>query len=177
MRYEGKELCAGCKKTSQESPRTRKNDLCWVCEEALEYGRAKKHEDGIEYQRVRQHYHAYRSNELNKLLHDLLKSLHNPSAKAGGYEEVKHYFGDNVGWYTIPSHTFKVVVEFMQRLEDKMKDITEQYEGIEPAAKIAVSNEKNRIYNEGVQKGRELLMSLNNGEISMSDFSKSINKY
>ena len=39
------------------------------------------------------------------------------------------------------------------------------------------NEQKNDIYNKGVEHGRNLLFQLNNGEISLDDFSKRIKKY
>lgn len=44
-------------------------------------------------------------------------------------------------------------------------------------AEQAVKEVKDRIYNEGVAKGRELLRQLNSGEITLDDFSKPVKRY
>ena len=40
-----------------------------------------------------------------------------------------------------------------------------------------LNEERNRIYNDGVAHGRNLLMQLNSGEIGVNDFQKPVKKF
>ena len=175
--YTGKEICQGCKKPGTEITRYTKTSLCSICEKALKLGLKAQVENNIKYIRIRQHLHAYYADIINPILHDLLKALDNPNAEFSGFDSIKHYFGDNCRTYTINKAFLKPIKDFCNQLENFYTEVKEEKEKIPKEAKEEVQKEKNKIFNDGIKKGRDLLIQLNAGEISIKDFEKSFVYY
>jgi hypothetical protein len=175
--YEGKEICQGCGKTGAEKPRYRKSELCKDCENQLKIGRARQHEDHIEYVRICQFMHAYSSldfhdKRLNRIIYDLVNSLNNESAEYNSNDAIKTYFGDNVYWATIPKSFLEPLQVFGESMNKYVMELRKEKDNLPKLAKEEVAKEKDRIYNEGVKKGRDLLFQLNNGELTIDDINK-----
>lgn len=179
--YNGKEKCQGCKKSGVEVPRYSKDELCKSCSDFLESGKYLKIEDSVEYVGIRQHHHAFRTLDFDDhtcdvLIRDLLHSVDNPYAKKKVKYScpIKGTTGDNCYYVNIPLRFYEPLIKFGQQIDTLITDIRSQKASIPVLARAALIEEKNRIYNEGIAKGRELLFSLNSGEISMNDFEKKL---
>ncbi len=174
--YSGKEVCQGCGKTGGESWRDSRNSLCDKCKEELRAARQLNRESTCEYIKVKQHRYAFNSlsfddNTLNKFVIDLLGSLHNPFAiPPNGFVEILPNSGNLQCDFIIPTKTFDAVKDFVLKMNDFVRDIREKKEKIPYQAAKAVQAEKDRIYNEGIAKGRNLLVQLNTGNIIIEQF-------
>jgi hypothetical protein len=192
MSYKGKAPCLGCNKTGQESPRLKKDALCWDCQQTLKLGRAKQHEQGIEYIDVWQHYHALRDmnwssshplhgqGSINSMIHSLLKAIDNPHVQHT--KRVHSPFGDSFGSngasYKIDSRLLeplKAFIEYMNLAKETLdKLIDEQKKGEKYAIDKVIAEERDRIFNEGIEYGKNILLMLNSGELNMNDFAERI---
>jgi 23S rRNA pseudoU1915 N3-methylase RlmH len=65
--------------------------------------------------------------------------------------------------------------KFLEELNKKIIDISSIKKQAESYAKNAVAEEKTKIFNEGIATGKQLLVQLNNGEITLGDFDQKIN--
>jgi len=177
--YKGKEICQGCEITGTENPRLKKEGLCESCKQFLETGKASKIYTEIKYTNVFLHYHAYYTQHVSDFAHSLLDVLQNPTAKyAGGYNDLaERYNGCNGKRYIIDEKLLLPLRQFFKELDSNEIEFKNKIENLPKIVGEAIKDEKNKIFNEGVEKGRELLFSLNNGDLTMDDFSKKITKY
>jgi len=177
--YNGKEVCQGCKKTGVEVPRYQKTQLCQQCEKALKAGLSELHERNIEYVGIRQWYHAFGSVEwddksLNEAIIALIKSVHNPHAKCYDNEPIKAAHADNCLYANIPKLFLEPLRKFGKTMDGFVTDLRNKYENLPRESAKEVQKEKDRIYNEGIEQGRDLLFQLNSGAISIDDFNKKL---
>jgi len=177
MPYSGKEPCPGCKKPGNENSRDSKNSLCWSCDKIYKLGQAKDKELSEEYVRVTSWPNNMASfnfddRSLGNFLGRFLKIMDNPNAK---YEETirqpfhKHNIHGSRS-HIIPKKLVEPLTEFFEEMNKFVYDLKEESENIPKKAREAVQEEKDRIYNEGIDKGRDLLMQLNGGDITQKDF-------
>lgn len=176
--YTGKETCQGCGRPGDEAPRSEKNKLCTQCKDELTIGRGVKRKkdiaSGCAY--VFQHYHAFRTTELNHLVHKILSALHNDNAETeGSIVNLKYSSGSNGKYYKIPLEAFEPLKEFFLAIDKAAEELAP--DNIAKAVKEATRNERNKIYNEGVEHGRNLLFALNDGTITPADFAKDVKKF
>lgn len=177
--YKGKDVCQGCGKSGAEVPRISKDELCRSCNDILKLGLSKDIELKQEYIRVSSwptFLPQIDSDDyaLSTLLRELLEGLHNPYAK---HTQILHHpfnranpHGSNL--HTIPSTVVEPMKEFFDKIQNVIIDIRKEKENIPKLVKEAVQEEKNKIYNEGIQIGRNLLFQLNEGSITQEDFIK-----
>lgn len=179
--YQGKEVCQGCSKPGTEAQRYSKDELCKDCKESIKLGRTKEVELSEEYTDVTSWSTSlpsldFNDNTLSRLLSGLLNGLHNPYANATS--NLSHPFnpinihGSNR--HTIPTRVVEPMTEFFDKIKTVIKEIREEKENLPKMAREAVQEEKDRIYNEGIEKGRNLLFQLNQGEITETDFAKKL---
>lgn len=171
MKYTGNEPCAGCKKIGA---RDSKNDVCDQCRKEIEIGRAVEVEQ--KYVTIFQHYYAFRSDAVNGLIHKLLEALDNPTApKTHRKDDVlKSAWGSNGKWYTIPHTALERLREFAEEMDRQVQAIRDRIEAIPKMREEAIREERDRIYTEGVEAGKNLLFQLENGGITMDDFAKNL---
>lgn len=179
--YQGKEVCQGCSKPGAEAPRWSKDELCQSCKESIKLGRAKEVEMKEEYTEVTSWSTNlpsidFNDRTLSDLLRGLLVGLHNPYAKPT--DNLHHPFNPhNVHGsqkHIIPTRVVESMKEFFEKIQTVIKDIRQEKEGLPRMAREAVQDEKDRIYNEGIEKGRNLLFQLNQGAITEADFAKKL---
>ncbi len=173
--YEGKEVCQGCGKSGSESPRVSKNTLCDRCKEELRKAKSLNIENSCEYVYVAQHIFAcnrfdFNDNSLNELIIELLLAFNNPYERGTGMESIKDAFGDNKIYVNIPKRILEPLKKFAHTMEQFNIQLRKEKDAIPEEASKAVQAEKDKIYNEGIMKGRDLLFQLNNNEISQNDF-------
>ena len=171
--YTGKEKCQGCGKSGAENPRWEKDNLCESCKSLLNLGKAKDVELTKEYKDIRQHLHAYSTNELNSIVHEILGALNNPTVGRTAVPEALFYSsGDNVRYYHIEAKLFEPLRKLFGDLNTLYRDVKKQQESIPADVRLETDMYKNEIYNQGVARGRNLLIQLNSGGITPEDFLK-----
>ena len=84
------------------------------------------------------------------------------NSMSGGYGE----------YYTIPTVVFNALKKAVIVVEEAAKEIREQRDAAFIAARTQVEKERDRIYNEGIAYGRNLLAQLNTGEITLEEINK-----
>lgn len=177
MVYEGKEKCQGCGKPGTESIRRSKDKLCDECSKYLQLGKVREVESGIKYAGVFQHFNAA-SRELNNALQAFLAAVHNPHSNVTqGYHCILKEWGDNGLRYIVDSRIVEPLQALMEVLRKRDYELRMQLEELPGQAEKAANAERNKIFNEGVKYGRNLLSQLNSGEISVNEFEKERSKY
>ena len=169
--YTGDAKCAGCGRTGKEKPRIYKDWLCDSCKRLLALGKAKDVELKIEYTCIKQHYYAYRNDRVNSLAHKLLSALNNPHAPYKGYAVLKEQYGNNEQHYVINLKLVDPMRDFFNELDAYSSELKDAYDNLDKNAKLSLEQEKDRIYNEGIAKGRDMLGQLNRGEITLEQLS------
>ena len=178
--YKGKEPCQGCQKTGEEVNRQDKNSLCRVCKDYLRVGKTIENKAAFDnsYINVFQHWHAFRVPELGVFAHEILEALDNPNAEAIGFpENIKHEFGSNGKYYKVPSNCFEAIKKFFLTIEKKTLELKDELDNLPKKAQEAIRAEKNKIFNEGLEEGKNLLFSLNAVSITLDEFNQKINKF
>lgn len=171
--YKGKEKCQGCGKSGEEVNRYSKDELCETCKAALKLGLATDFENKIEHAFIFQHYHAFRSDVVNVMIHKILKSMDNPNAKvSGGLENIKHSSGSNGKYYTIDKRFVAPLKELFTEIENKFNELENELSNVPKLVAKQMDLERDIIYNDGLEKGRNLLMQLNLGTITLDDLHK-----
>ena len=193
--YKGKEPCHGCGRSGEEAPRLSKNGLCHDCTEALNIGRSLIKERNLERRMyvlddiMKSHLQWYSIpvSEVHAALKNLLKtfSMFDERNASNRSEIVQDDYlagradsGTSSDTIVIPVVTFDaakrlttVLEDICWKLEKERRDFKEE---IAEQCRKELHEEKNRIYNEGVRHGRNLLMQLNSGEITLSDFERPV---
>lgn len=180
--YTGKEVCQGCKKPGTEVARWYKTDLCQSCKSIIYLGKAELVHRSMEYVGIRQHHFAFSDSVdwdtgglINDFLRDVLTSMDNPTAEKIAYSvAIKNSQGDNTYNPTVPKAIIEPLTKFCLRMEEVIKAVRQDKDSFPRLAQLEVSKERDRIYNEGIEKGRNLLFELNAGNITMDDFAKNI---
>lgn len=183
--YKGKEDCQGCKKPATEAPRRNKTDLCFICEKRLNIGT--QLEPTVipgNYSRVfatwyqLQFYNSkHHGEEIDKGFRDLLKALNLKNLEYQGLINLTpHGTGTTASdTYIIRTEQANAIKAICDAMEKQQWDLREQMEQLEILKEEVVTNERTKIYNEGIEYGRNLLLQLNEGKITLDHFSKEAN--
>ncbi len=179
--YTGKEICQGCKKPGTEVPRVDKQSLCKSCNSLLRKGSAVEFEKSIEYTSVRDWVNGFSSIDsedmcLDALANSLFRALDNKHAEVSKHGDSDRSQPHGGVHYKIPTKVFEPLNLFLREINKKVREIRNIKIEAEKYARQAVEVEKDNIFNEGIAKGRDLLFSLNNGEITVEDFNKRIKR-
>jgi hypothetical protein len=167
--YTGKEICQGCGKTGDEINRRSKNELCPNCKKTYDLGKKIDFIETQKYVYVFQHYSAFHPYWLNDHVHSFLNALDNPTANASGDERIKSTFGSNGKTYKINSKLIDPIKHLFIDFEAKAKELEDEKKQMPELINKQMNIERDRIYNEGIKKGRNLLLQLNAGDITTSD--------
>jgi hypothetical protein len=177
--YQGKEVCQGCSLSGEVVARINKNNLCNKCIELIRDARMNQHEDAVDYVSIRDWFSGFPSYEfkdksLDSLANNILSILHNENATT--LKDSKTIRSQPLGsiFYKIPISIEEPLLYFFNTLAIKIKDVRLYIEESEEIARTAMQKEKDRIYNEGVEKGKQLLLQLNSGNLTMSEFEKAL---
>lgn len=180
MPYNGKEPCAGCKRPGSEVSRDTKNDLCWDCEKIYALGKAKD-KSLEEHVRITAWPNNmsnidFDDNSLTHFMYEFLKAIDNPTAETTDtitqpFNRHNHLSSLS---FVVPKRIVEPLTEYFKTLQEYIHRLSDELKAIEPKAREAVQKEKDRIYNEGIEKGRNLLMQLNAGSITYDDFEKNL---
>lgn len=181
MSYFGKQPCHGCGKSGKESPRKDRNSLCYDCMRQLERGRrAEIEESSCKYVFISQHVCAFRTDWLNTKVHEFLESVNNEHVDLRdtiGSDSLRVHFGDNKKYYKIDARLVDPLKNLFNDFNDKVVEIEEKENNMKEEAIRKANMERDRIFNEGVEYGKNLLFQLNRGEITANDFNKDVVKY
>jgi len=168
MKYFGKEPCHGCGKTGAENSRFNKNRLCEDCNELLKLGKSITIDQAVSYVEFFQHFFAY-EDEL-KIVHDFLSAVHNEYAlKIRKVDSMKMTSGNNGHFYKIDERFYEPLKKLFDDLDNLVSGLNKEKEKIPGIIKKQIANERDEIFNAGITKGRNLLLQLNAGEITLSD--------
>jgi hypothetical protein len=174
--YEGKEICQGCQKPGTEKPRQHRHGLCSGCNKTLRAGAevlAIEKSDKAPRIMVRQHFHAFKSKSANDVAFALLSALNEPNAPYMRADTLKYTFGTNQ-FYIVREDVFEALKPVMLKIDEELYKHEMEMCNMSYTVRDAVAAEKERIYNEGVQHGRNLLMQLNSGTLTLSDLDKNV---
>lgn len=191
--YEGSAPCPGCGRTGEEALRVSKDSLCYDCAMALSIGRAIVKERNLD----RNHYnmddlrigqmtwYTISIPSVESALGELLKTFSQfdqnrvdtkegiaASQLAGRADAVTAH--DN---FILPDITFNAAKKLCETLKNVCWELRRDRDNYQKELDAKLKEERNRIYNEGVAHGRNLLFQLNNGEITAADINKEIKKY
>ena len=183
MHYTGKEVCQGCQAPGSEKQRRNKNDLCYDCENLLNLGKVSQHNQSIKRTSIKAAFHLFAGHHggLNKLFADLLESMSNPHEKCNSYPVKTILDRDssrtNGISYNIDSNVIEPLIAVAVEIDKLCWDMYRKERDLPKLAAEQVQIERDRIFNEGIAKGRELLQQLNSGLITLQDFDKNNHSY
>lgn len=184
-RYEGKEPCPGCGRTGIEVPRTSKSSLCYECEQNLKLGKQIGDYYGREYKTPQIDDLTKCSLPYNSIpivymkLRDFLITISRfefKFARAGAkglpenlLNKMEGYSNDN---FVLPAETVDAAKDLCRTIYEKCREISDKEYYLRSEMRKVLEIERDKIYNEGIRHGRNLLLQLNNGEIGENDFFK-----
>ncbi|MBP5457681.1 MAG: hypothetical protein J6Y37_14410 [Paludibacteraceae bacterium] len=190
--YTGDKPCPGCGRAGAEVPRLSKDGLCMECTEHLNIGRMFCKERNLE----RGHFllddlttgyvtwYQIRNKEIDGCLRELLRTFSQfDSRYAGGYCRQESMLAGHAGSgtscdvFVLPKVTFEAARELCHAIGKAVDDINMERDSYRKELDAQLAEEKNEIYNEGVEHGRNLLFQLNAGEVTVDDFNKRIERY
>jgi hypothetical protein len=180
MSYKGKEPCQGCGMPGSQVQRYDKNSLCLHCESARKRGLSRDQEDKLTYKSLVIHVHAWRDNEIGDKIVAMLRQMHNEHAECHGSDHVfdgTGYQGSNVWRFSVDARIVPAVREILKIVNTRWYEMKKETEDLPKQAADLANQERTKIFNEGVQHGKQLLVQLNSGHLSLSDFEKDIKSY
>ena len=173
--YQGKEICQGCKISGALKPRPIKDDLCRSCKLILNKGKTKHEEEDTEYTFTFLHSNAQFHKNALDFGHKILGILHKENAEFRYRDRIHDQYVGNYGIeYKIPKKSFEPVKSLIIELSKSYKDIENENKNLEVQAKEVVQKLKDEIFNEGIKRGKNLLLMLECGELTMHDFAKNL---
>lgn len=183
--YEGSAPCPGCGRTGEQVARKAKDALCHDCQEQLHIGRAIAQERQLE-----RHYYRLEDiivaeltwytipvAEIDKKLRNLLRTFSVFDSRNASY--IPSNEGCLAGRieattardrFVLPRVTLDAAKELCGALKDACWDLKEQRENYRKELDAQLADQKNEIFNQGVARGRNLLLQLNSGEITLQEF-------
>lgn len=179
LRYEGNQPCPGCGTPGTVKARTGKNDLCEDCKRLLQIGKeAKKFEEAVSYSMLHVEWYSFWRRDLDEVMREFLKEISNEQARPDGGNVFLTRSGGGAGdHYKIPTIIAVPLKKMLTSISDIGRQFYEYENGLEKANEEKLNEERNKIFNEGVEYGRNLLFQLNRGELTAADISKEIKKY
>jgi len=178
--YTGTEPCAGCGKTGERAPRSRRNGICPDCIRLIELGRGvKENSDGFSKIKLA------RYSMSGIFLTDLREKEKTASIRHPGFA----YVPDSDGKKGSSRHLLEALLALVETLDDGKKDCYEYQINMEEsfpeaysirtktALSIAELLDAVRLYgdrreDEGFGRGQQLLVRLCDGTISIDEFNK-----
>ena len=183
--YEGSAPCPGCGRTGEQVARKAKDALCHDCQEQLRIGRAIAQERQLERNYYKMEdlivaeltWYTIPVAEIDKKLRNLLRTFSvfdsrnasyipsNEGCLAGRIEATTARDS-----FVLPRVTLDAAKELCGALKDVCWDLKEQRENYRKELDAQLADQKNEIFNQGVARGRNLLLQLNSGEITLQEF-------
>lgn len=176
--YKGKEVCQGCKTPGAIKHRFSKTDLCRDCKSLLKLGKGELKAKELDYVTFRFVWYYFRDKALDSLVRDFFKSLHNPDVET--YEKVTGFEGSGTTHhelYTVPRQSYEGMREFALKMRDYVDDLTKRENAIEPNAEKLIQQKFDEVYNKGIERGRNLLLSLAANDVTISDLTEKAESY
>ena len=185
--YEGTEPCPGCGVPGTKKARFAKNCLCEDCRSALEIGATIVKERSLDrnyYQMddlTMAHITWYKVAipEIESALKGLLETFSQFNRR---YVSHNHeYFGPMEPLtghhdFVLPKVTYEAAKVLTEKIMDFCWQLRREKGDYKKKLEAELNEERNRIYNEGVSYGRNLLAQLNSGEITLSEMESTIVK-
>ena len=129
-------------------------------------------------------WYQIRNTKIDGCLRDLLRTFSQFDSKyAGEYCRQDTMLAGYAGCgtshddFVIPKVTFEAAKKLCYAVEDAVGELNREREAYKKRLDAELAEQKNDIYNEGVQYGRNLLFQLNRGEITVDELNKRIKKY
>jgi hypothetical protein len=191
--YEGKDPCPGCGRTGEEVARERRDGLCYDCQQELAIGHSIAKERNLSRNFYKMSdlligqmtWYTIPINDIHYALRNLLmtfsqfdrryatlKGTHSDYQLAGRTEATTAR-----DTFVLPDVTFEAAKILCEKLKDACYQLRRERDSYQEEINEKLREEKNRIYNEGVAYGRNLLSQLNRGEIGVNDFEAFVEKY
>lgn len=190
--YEGNEPCPGCGRSGTEVARNKKQSLCYDCQQKLRLGDSLAKERGLERNYYRMDdlttanmtWYIVSINEIDRPLRNLFRTLSQFRIdQANESYASSSYLGGGASAITahdtfvLPKITFEAAKELCEAIKEVSWKLRREEREYKERLDKELAEQKNEIFNEGVEYGRNLLFQLNNGEISIGDFTKRIKKF
>lgn len=190
-KYTGKVPCPGCGRTGEEHARDSKDGLCRDCQAELEIGRALCKERDLKrnwYQMDelcggRLTFHSIHNSELHERLKTLLGTFSEfQLANVGKWVDISRSEATSgKDLFVLPEKTAEAAKELTESLYKIAWELDEDkrtyQDRLKKEAAAELAEQKNQIYNEGISYGRNLLMQLNNNEISADEFTRPVKRF
>ena len=191
--YKGKEKCAGCGKTGEEVWRFSKNSLCHNCQDTLNIGRALVREKNLDRKNYNMDelmtafmtWYAVPVPEIDAALRELLRTFSQFDTRySGGISALQTKFlagqagcGTSHDNFCLPVCMFEAAKKLCKTIEEAAYRLKYETNHYEEKLEEEFAKQKDEIFNEGVKHGRNLLMQLNNNEITPNQFIEPVKKY
>ena len=177
--YKGKELCQGCKKPGSETPRRYKQELCQSCENIFHKGSSIEILDSAKYARFGMMWYYFRNKKLDRLVRSFFKSMHNQFARKESIsvEDLGRSAITASDLFIVPIEAYEAMTAFAFEMKDWIEEIEKRESDIEPSIKRRIQEERDIIYNAGIERGRNLLISLATQEVTIQDLSGKAESY
>lgn len=186
LKYTGPAPCAGCSIPGTEVPRTGKDNLCQKCKELLILGRELqkdfKEKDYmmacVTWYKLEFYNSKHGGSDIDSAFHKIFRLLHrrgldyHNSINLTKIEATTHH--ENYVMRTEYANAFKELIDALATQQNMLRD---EFKEVEKLKEQVVKKERNKIYNQGLKDGRNLLLQLNKGQITLEDFEKDIIKY
>lgn len=167
--YKGKEPCHGCGITGEDKPRRIKNSLCRDCEKCMTRGKAIFAHENIKYTKFMYTWHHF-CGEVDALARKILGRLTImgiPDCFVTDGESLRGHGTRHTEMYVIPTSIYNEIIPFFVKLSDRLEEIKSLEEGMESKAKKMVQDRFDEVYNQGIERGNNLLLSLVEGDVTM----------
>lgn len=191
--YKGDAPCAGCGKTGAEQPRKSKDALCFECRDLLLLGRqfsdhcTRIHSSFIipELSIMTAQWYSIRIRSIEQSFISLLKSFCHFDTRFvnRGYQFNRGILFGSVDAFTashtliLPNETIEYASELAKRLISFCNELDKERENYKRELDELLKTQKNDIYNQGIEHGRNLLAQLNSGEITVEEMNKRFEKF
>ena len=191
--YKGKEKCAGCGRSGEEVWRFSKDSLCHDCQDTLNIGRALVREKNLDRKNYNMDelmtafmtWYAVPVPEIDAALRELLRTFSQFDTRySGGVSALQKKFlagqagcGTSHDNFCLPICTFEAARNLCKIIEKTSWDLKMDREHYKEELQEELAKQKDEIFNEGVKHGRNLLMQLNNNEITPNQFIEPVKKY
>lgn len=188
--YEGPAPCPGCGRTGEQVARKAKDALCHDCEEQLRIGRAIAQERQLERNFYRLEdlmtaqmtWYTIPIREIEMKVCNILRTFSAFDVRHAGYTSNQQLVGrfdavtarHNI---VLPVVTYEAAKDLCEALKDACWDLKEQRKNYQKELDAQLAEQKNEIFNQGVARGRNLLLQLNRGEITIQEFEATQKRY
>lgn len=172
--YQGKQPCAGCGRPGSQIARWSKDALCPECADLLQKGKVLSLEPR-EYCRVNLTWYSFYHHPLNNLVNDFMNAISLPEAKHLNAPMGIIYLGhiDAVtasSRYFVPKFVADALKNLIEGIQQEGRMLANKEAEIPKMAKEEVAKEKQKYFEEGLMRGRNMLAQLNRGEITLDQF-------